>query len=365
MRSLLCINCLILVAGQSIAEEPLPGTTAKQTQAVTESVDEALAWLAKQQRADGSFPGPSAGQPGITSLVVLSFLSAGHVPGGQYDAQLTKAIEYALRCKLADGCYSAGKPRPTWVLDEPSHTATYNHAVTALMFAELSGQLEGPLGEKVSAAVERCLDYTKRTQFLSVPGRPQDEGGWRYARPHPTDRFKTDLSITAWQVTFLRSAKNAGYDVDDRMIAAALKYVKGMFKPEKRTFTYDHYRESRGMAGAGIMAMAMLGQHDTDEVRSAATWLRSKPFMHYGQSVGQLDRFQYSVYYCTQAMYQVGGKQWERFYAELMQLLLRHQLTNGSWPAVGYERPFGDVYATSMTVLSLTAPYAMLPIHQR
>src|ERR1041384_2667591 len=45
---------------------------------VEESVDRALAHIALRQAADGSFPTIPAGQPGVTSLCVMAFLSRGH-----------------------------------------------------------------------------------------------------------------------------------------------------------------------------------------------------------------------------------------------------------------------------------------------
>src|SRR5271163_4283382 len=45
------------------------------------SVDRALAWIASQQQPDGSFPTMATGQPAVTSLCVMAFLSRGHQPG--------------------------------------------------------------------------------------------------------------------------------------------------------------------------------------------------------------------------------------------------------------------------------------------
>ncbi len=351
-------------------EQSKDGTTGGLSEAkseeVSQAVDAALVWLAEQQQPDGRFPGPSFGQPGITSLTVMAFLSAGHLPGeGPYGKHLEKAIEYALGCEIEDGLFCADKPRPVWGMDKPSHTATYNQAITALMFAEVSGELKGRLGKKVVAAVERSLVFSSKMQFFKIPNRPQDAGGWRYVADCPLDENATDLSITAWQVTFLRSAKNAGFDVKNEMVEAARKYVLSLYHADKGTFTYDHIRMSRGMTGAGILAMSMLGQHNTKEAKAAATWLREHSFGQYDEREGFLDRFQYSIYYCTQAMYRLGGKDWLEFYPQIVELLLKNQNSNGSWPAVSWEVLYGDNYVTALSVLSLTTPYSMLPIHQR
>lgn len=353
-------------SAQRYPTEEVSTLTEVQSQRLDIAVEKALAWLSKTQQRDGSFPALPPGQPGVSSLVTLAFLSAGHLPESKpYGDHVERAIKYTLSCERKPGFFTAARPAPVWQLDAPSHTGYYNQAITGLMLSEVSGELVGELSDDVVSAIERSVTFTESIQLRSVPGRPQDDGGWRYPVPHPTDRFKTDLSITAWQATFLRSAANAGFDVNSQMIASAQRYVRGMYKEDRKNFTYDHQRDTRGMAGAGIMAMAMLGQHDSAEANAAAEWIRDHPFVTYGERVGQLDRFQYSVYYCTQGMYHLGGDRFREFFPQVVDLLVANQEPDGSWTAVGFERPFGDTYATAMSVLALTTHYAMLPIHQR
>src|SRR6478609_8952205 len=56
--------------------------TVDQWKKIDDGVDRGIAWLALQQRADGSFPTLESGQPAVTSLAVMAFLSRGHLPGG-------------------------------------------------------------------------------------------------------------------------------------------------------------------------------------------------------------------------------------------------------------------------------------------
>ena len=58
---------------------------------------------------------------------------------------------------------------------------------------------------------------------------------------------------------FLRSAKNAGFDVSKKNIDAAVKYVEGCFLQDRQVHAYlaTHSNAcTRGMAGAGILALA-------------------------------------------------------------------------------------------------------------
>ena len=64
---------------------------------INESVDRALRFLITPQDRDGSFQTFQTGQPGVTSLCVLAYLSRGHVPGeGPYGDELTRAINFVL-----------------------------------------------------------------------------------------------------------------------------------------------------------------------------------------------------------------------------------------------------------------------------
>ena len=337
----------------------------RQSKRLDEAVDRALEWLSRTQQPDGSFPTIPTGQPGVTGLSALAFLSAGHIPGSQPHGDcVERAIRYSLRCEIKPGFFSLVKPTNAWQNDVSGHTGHYNQAIAGLLFAEVCGELSGELGQDVIGAAQRAVDFTTGAQFRKLPQRPIDEGGWRYPA-FCGDGFTSDLSVTAWQVTFLRSAKNAGFDVDDEVIQAATKYVRGLYKPNEGTFTYAHRRISRGMTGAGIMSMAMLGQHHSEEAKAAATWLKRHPFRDYGRREGQFDRFQYSLYYCAQGMYHLGDEHFNQFLPTMVDVLVDNQRPNGSWPAVGTEGLYGDAYATAMSVLALTTHYAMLPIHQR
>ena len=121
------------------------------------------------------------------------------------------------------------------------------------------------------------------------------------------------------------------------------------------------------MVGAGILSLAMAGQHDTRVAQRAGDWLLNYPFQRFGERVGSGDRFFYSTYYCSQAMAQLGGRHWREFFPRLVNVLLRSQQSSGEWPPEphGSDRMFGNTYTTAMAVLSLTPPLQLLPVYQR
>jgi hypothetical protein len=204
---------------------------------------------------------------------------------------------------------------------------------------------------------------------LQLRAKPTiEKGGWRYT--HVSGSGNSDLSVTGWQLMFLRSAKNAEFDVPQASVDDAIAYVSRCWDSGSGSFRYKPFdaKASRGMVGAGILSLSLAGQHQNLIARAAGDWLVAHPYRRFGELVGQGDQFFYSAYYCSQAMAQLGGRYWEQFFPPLVNVLLNSQEASGSWPLEvdqGGEAVFGKVYSTAMAVLSLTPPYQLLPVYQR
>jgi hypothetical protein len=354
---------------------PTPPTAASESLAtalsaqawtqVERSIDRALAWLAKQQNGDGSFEAPDNAQPAATSLAVMAYLSKGHVPGeGPYGRAIEQAIDFVLRCQQPDGLLaSAGAGSGS-----NGKTANYNHAIAGLMLTEVYGMTDRARAAKLKPAILEALQFTRRNQTLPKD-YPGDVGGWRYLYSERSG--ESDLSVTAWQLMFLRSAKNAEFEVPKQYIDDAVGYVLRCWQESQGVFYYrkagSEIRWSRGMVGAGILSLAMAGQHETRIAQRAGDWLLKYPFRGFGERIGSGDRFYYSTYYCSQAMAQLGGRHWKQFFPALATVLLGSQQSSGEWPPEPYgaDRVFGNTYTTAMAVLSLTPPLQMLPVYQR
>jgi hypothetical protein len=344
----------------------------EQWQRVEQAVDRALSWLAAREAADGKFPTYPSGQPAVTSLCTMAFLSRGHQPGaGTYGQGINKAIDFVLSCQRSDGLFSFQEPSLQHVDREASHAAVYNHAMSGLMLGEVYGQVSGARAKNVKTGIERALKFSLELQLR--PKKKRDAGGWRYLRTFPSPTAQSDLSVTGWQLMFLRSAKNAEFNVPETAITAATEYVRTLWDREGGVnYVHDDFRSdrvTRGMTGAGILCLSMAGQHDTIMARSAGTWLLEHPFKTFNDPVPNArdDRFFYSCYYCSQAMAQLGGRYWEEFFPKLVDVLLENQASDGSWPPEPHsgDAIFGNAYTTALAVLSLTPPYQLLPVYQR
>lgn len=340
---------------------------------VDAAVDRAVAWLATQQNADGSFACIDAGQPGVTSLAVLALLSRGHRPGaGPHGRALERAIDVAIACQKPDGLLCKLQPEPAYVTGtgaqtRPVHTGLYNHAITIVMLCQAFGTTDDPaLQKRMRRAIEAAIVYAVRKQ--AIPKKAFDRGGWRYVERN--GEADSDLSVTSWMLMFLRAAKNTGFDVPPAAVEQATAYVKRCFTPKWGSFRYCNpnplWFATRAGAGMGVLSLSLAGQHETDEAQKAGKWILGHGFAQY--NAGRTwDRYHYALFYCTQAMFQLGGDYWQRFFPPTAATLLANQRRDGSWDVerIGNNAVFGNVYTTSLVVLSLTTPDQLLPIFQR
>jgi hypothetical protein len=337
------------------------------------AVNRALSWLAAQQRPDGSFPTIPNGQPGVTSLCVLAFMAHGHNPReGRYGEPLEKAIKYIMSCQKENGLVALNGPEgPQITRDigwELGVTVAYNHAISSLTLSEIYGMGMTRRSEQMKRAINKSLATTLQMQRWPKD-READKGGWRYVMD--IDDKDSDLSLTGWNLMFLRSARNAGFDVPKKPIDDAVAYVRRTFDKEDGVFIYTTAKgdsHSRAMAGAGILALAHAGFHNSEEAQTSARWLQKYGLAEYNTNGGlRLDRYHYSLFNACYAMYQLGGTHWAQFFPPTVRALLAGQAADGSWEAESFQRDraFGKSYTTSLVVLSLGAPNQFLPVFQR
>jgi hypothetical protein len=377
-------NSAPAVPAQSFAVALSPA----QWKQVENCVDRALAWIASQQEADGSFPTLPQGQPAITALCVLAFLSRGHQPGfGPYGAQMDRAIDYVISCQKPDGLFSSlvpssGDPNGMIVqgrrglgrMDPIAQAGPYNHAIAGLMLGEVFGHANAPRTKEIKQAMEKALQFTRELQTLPKPA-PDDRGGWRYLRLGYMGA-DSDLSVTGWHLMFLRSARNAEFAVPQNYIDEAMSFVHRCWVDQDGLFHYtaqgpQQPQSTRGLMGSAIVSLALAGQHESPQALAAGDWLLALPFQSFGQTIstgrGRTDRFFYSTYYCSQAAAQLGGRYWKGIFPPIANILVKAQLDDGSFPPefARQDSQFGSAYTTALAVLSLTPAYQLLPVYQR
>jgi hypothetical protein len=235
------------------------------------------------------------------------------------------------------------------------------------MLTEMIGM--GTTAEQDRLIHERCqkaIDVILSSQ--KEKKATHNRGGWRY-NPNAAD---SDLSVSVWQLMALRSAKNDGLQVPGSAIRDAVEYLKRSYSspldenglPEKEAggFCYEPLQNSPTftMTAAGLLAMQVCGEYESPLVAGAADWLLAHP-------PKWSERFcSYGTYYYAQGMYQRGGEHAQTARQLVQEMLLAKQAGDGSWLAEnGSEQGHGAVYATSLSVLSLSVKYHYLPIYQK
>ena len=370
-RSLTAVLLLIACAWSKPVQAQAQAVEVAPEHAV--AVERGLAYLAGTQNSDGSWTGKvgfklnngyhfdrEQGHVGVTSLVMMSYLAGGYLPGrGPYGEVVGRGLDWIMGCAQEDGYLSA------------AGTRMYSHAFATLLLAEIYGMTHR---EDVRLVLQRAVDFIVDVQ--------NEEGGWRY-EPFAAE---SDMSIVVCQVMALRAARNIGIRVPKSTVDRAAQYVvdsaitdtapsgfrSRLISDELGAFVYQKGKGSRSaypLTAAGVSALYGLGIYSDNSIRQGLDYLRRNVDSfnaRYGKRVQGHYFFWYGHYYGVQAMYTAGTQggidHWRPYYRNLRSILLDMQESDGSWPnSVGP----GDNFGTAVAVLILEIPYRYLPIFQR
>jgi len=310
---------------------------------IEDAVDRALAYLAANQSEDGTSNDSYGRSVGVVSLVGMSFLSAGHLPGiGEYGATLQRCLSYVLDSQRSSGLLDKG---------DSGHGLMYAHTIATLFLSECSGMVDPALQDRLDPVLANATRLILEAQ--AVTKNDNHQGGWRYN----ADSRDSDLSCSGWALMALRSAKLNGAPVPDEAIESAVKYVLRNHDPIEGRFGYtDPWGHSETLTGCGVLCLELSGKHGMESLFRAGDYI----FANRQQIVGNAHEY-YANYYNAQACFQLGGRYWTQYAEWMYGEYLAKQQSNGSWS----NGRNGGTYGTSMMVLSFTVPYRQLPIYQR
>ncbi len=343
------ISCAAILIGLlTIAAAPVQAAPSPSDHVVDEAIVKALRYLARQQLHSGGWKlsGTQETTSG-TSLAVMAFLAAGHTPGeGPYGEAIVRGVQFVIDHQDASGLLYVNRGH---------QGPMYDHGISTLMLAEVSGMVPERMAAPTRKALERAIRLILASQMVPKPANQR--GGWRYT-PQSTD---SDLSVTGWQLLALRAAKDIGCDVPAENIDVAVDYVKRCSPNTGRGFGYQPGNGATPVLSAtGMLALQLCGQEESAEVHRAAEYLEFRPLRLQDQW------YYYGIYYTSVGMFKRGGDSWKNTRPILFADILSHQSAEGQWETSnGNEAIGGPVYMTSMAVLALTVEYEYLPIYQR
>jgi hypothetical protein len=352
--SLLLIVALLSPTGAMAQANSAGGETLKPE--LDPAIARGLAYLARQQQADGSFQNREKGDDktpprftgpkvALTGLSLMAYLAAGRMPDtGKHGLAVRNAIDFVVKSCPEDGYFG-----------KVDGSRMYGHAIATLALAEVYG-MEADVAQRkrVRAALAKSVNA-----LLAAQNAKKDEphtGGWRYE----IASADSDLSVTAWCILALRAAHNAGIDVPRDSADRAAAFVLKCYRAEQKGFSYQPGGEATlSMTAAAVLDLQLLDRGARDEVRRATEFLDS-------HTVGGETEYPYYVrYYQTQAAFQVGGKLWPKVWERTQTKLLAAQQPDGAWPQSRTANEPGQTYATAMSVLTLSVPLRLLPTYQR
>ncbi|MCY3018001.1 MAG: terpene cyclase/mutase family protein [Planctomycetota bacterium] len=275
----------------------------------------------------------------MTGLAGMALLAAGHSPGrGKYGPNVSRAIEFVLKHQDRDGLITSSS----------DGYQMYGHGFAMTFLAEAYGMDSGTeFNERIKRTLNLAVKKTQQSQ--------SNRGGWYYSPNSGAD----EGSVTVTQVQALRSTRNAGIDVPEVLLNRAIDYVKNCQNSDGGIRYSVQYGQTSSVAlsAAGVEVFLMAGRYKATEANKAIEYLKKN--LDPRNTMGGHDF--YTNFYGAQAMFQIGGDYWARYFESIRERLIKEQRSDGSWPG----DQIGSTYGTAIGALILSVPYRYLPIYQK
>lgn len=297
-----------------------------------------LSWLAEAQGSEGNWKDNNEGC-GVDGICLMAFLASGEDPNyGRHSATIRRAIRSMIQRQEDKTGYLPN--------------SMYHHGFGMLALCEAYGAVDETLlweGGKPVRTLGQTLDLAIRCAATSQ--EKNRWGGWRYS-PDATD---SDTSVTGAVLMGLLAARNAGLEVSDKTVNAALEYMR------RSTGRDGSVSYSGGLGGLGgsmnlTAVSALVGAvsrtKETEQFKACLKRLLDnleyRDAGHYAE---------YYRYYMAQALFQGDYDAWQKWNGAKVRELHELQRPDGA---------FGNgAYSTGMTLLALALNYRFLPIYER
>ncbi len=333
------------------------------------AVRNGLRYLARIQNADGSWGDRARFDDkyglvyvGKTALCLLAFLGAGHTAQSntEHSGVVARATAHLLSLQDAEtGAFGA--------------SSCYGHGIATYALAECYGiTRQSELRQPLERALTWILDH-------QGPRRDRrNRGGWGYFSPGlPAEDDYARVSVSAWMVMALESARLSGIELPEKVLPAAREYLELSFDQPNGWFRYNHKPSRLNSAWptlpastpAGAFCLLLLGASKDDPmvVRALDYTVERRPeaYRRYDDDdfVLRAQGNVYFWYYGTLAAFLQGGESWQRWNERLRVVLPAAQANDGSFPPIDvYAEYAGDSrrdrsYTTAMCVLCLEIYY--------
>ncbi len=320
------------------------------------AVARGLAWLAKQQKSNGSWVYDGSHKDEViasTGMGLLPFFAAGQThrtnpnpKENKYRDKVMAGLMYLIASQKPDGSFKgAGN--------------MYSHAIGTIALCEAFGMTTDK--SFLQRPAQAAINYIMNAQGVN--------GSWGYQ-----SKSNGDTSIVGWQLQALQSAKLCkDLVVRKDVIDKASKFLDSVAQGSAKS-TYGY--ASPG-AGPTTTAVGLLCRYYVDG------WGAQHPGMNAGvefltktwspEKGKSYDMYYY--YYATQVMHFFEGDTWVKWNAAMRDMLIKLQIddvakpaTHGSWdpdkaPWMG--SGCGRMGTTCMALLTLEVYYRHTPLYRR
>jgi hypothetical protein len=300
-----------------------------------------LAWLAQSQRDEGNWQDGNSGA-GVDGLCLMAFLASGEDPNyGRYAGNVRRAIRSMVRQQNRETGYLPN--------------SMYHHGFAMLALSEAYGAVDeslvwaGQSGEgDAKLSIASALDLAIRCAVTSQ--KKNRWGGWRYS----PDSLDADTSVTGAVLMGLLAARNAGMEVPDDSVTAAMEYMNrstGRDGSVAYSGGFGGMGESMNRSAIATLVSAVSKQKDDTKYQATLKHITSRLDHREGSYK------EYFRYYMAQALFQGDYESWEKWNAGVVKQLAESQREDGSFD--------GGAYGTAMSLLALALNYRFLPIYER
>jgi len=324
-----------------------------------QAVAEALEWLKRNQRRDGSWsmtgPYNNAGSienpVAATAMALLAFQGAGHTDReGTHAAVVAKGWKFLLGELDGDG---------NFIQDGlPNQQRLYTQAQATIALCELFAMTRD---EELAPRAQSTIDYAVRIQ--------SPEGGWRYIPGEDSD-----TSVTGWFVMALQSARMGGLRVPQETLDNVERFLDSVAPEGEGDYLVGsryQYRPSRTqppthpMTAEALLCRQYMGwQRDDPRLVAGMEYLQRKPITWSKPDV-------YYWYYATQVAHHLEGDAWRQWNNTMRQVIPENQVQSGrekgSWDPRNDENgnKAGRLFMTCLCTYMLEVYYRHLPIYSK
>ncbi len=343
----------------------------KPTSEIQQAVNTGLKWLAKQQKADGSWPGGPSDMPTLpTACAGLALLMEGSTPiAGDYAANIRKAVAWFEKHTTKDGRLACNN-------ENEAYQYIQSHA-TALQFLTCVYDVDDDEDRRarLRKQIENAVGVLVKAQCQS--------GGWGYADPASTGNYDDSVS-TGLVLQTLFAVRRVGITFPKQVTDRGVDYLVAATNPEGAvifsTTGNGTPMERKGFPRATAFAGAALIVSDSYRPKDFSGWIRNTvtlnaeylPLLRQSGGVYALNE----LLPTTQLAYLLGEKghrrlapqlreaellKWSNYRNSFLKQIKSLQQKDGSWSDIG----FGAEHTTAIALFIMQLDNGYVPLFAR